>query len=83
MSPTSSSDVYLNTGMECSTLSPSVGIMRLIWELLKIKFKIEDTDDNVYDASDSENDQEASDLSTPVTLSCVGWNTQNLARIAA
>ena len=55
--------------------------MRLIYDMIKIKFKVEECDDDIYE-SDSEEDEKMNDNSSPVILSCVGYNTINMARVA-
>jgi len=67
--------------------------MRVIYEMLKIKFKVEECEDNIYESDESdkeENEEKVKDEkmqdekteTAPVILSCVGWNAKNMARAA-
>ncbi len=81
-----------------------VGVMRLIYEMLKVRFKVEECEDHIYEEEDEEDEGEGDENESeekeeaapaakkakpkqktetaPVILSCVGWNTKNMARAA-
>ena len=61
--------------------------------MLKIRFKVEDCEDDIYQESEGEEDNESEGRgekekekekgATPVVLSCVGWGVKNMALAAA